>query len=131
MDVSAAKMKKMNAKAKCDIIRPSETREKTSRLGNFPFLRSNNTPTIKRGRAKVSFVTDAVKIASNEDAAKRIDATEASRRLPVNFLITTRRNNVVREPTRGIKNGIKFNGEILKTKDAIAPKMLTAGQQML
>ena len=86
---------------------------------------------MKRGKAKVSLVTDAVKIASNDAAAKRIDATEASTKFPVNFLTTTKRKNVVKEPTRGIKNGIKFKGETPKTKDAIAPKMLTAGQQML
>ena len=121
----------MNAKAKCDIIKLSETREKRNRLGNFPFLRSNTMPKTKSGRAKVSFVTEAVKIASNEDAAKRIAAIEAIRRLRVNFLTTMKRNKVVKDPAKGIKNGIRFKGAILKTKDATAPKMLTAGQQIL
>ena len=76
---------------------------------------------MKRGRAKVSLVTDAVNIASNEAAAKRVEATEATRKFPVNFLTTTKRNNVVNEPTRGIKNGIKFKGGIPRTKDATAP----------
>ena len=121
----------MNAKAKCDIIIPSETTKKIIKLGIFPFLRSSNTPIIKRGSAKVSFVTDAVNIESNDAAAKKVAATDASRKLPVNFLTTTKRKNVVNEPTRGIKNGIKFKGKTPKTRDATEPKMVTAGQQML
>jgi hypothetical protein len=35
------------------------------------------------------------------------------------------------ELMKGIKKGIKFNGVTPKIKDAIAPKILTAGQQML
>jgi hypothetical protein len=76
---------------------------------------------MKRGSAKVSLVIDAVNIASNEATAKRMDATEATRKFPVNFLTATKRNKVVNEPTRGIKNGIKFKGAIPKTKDATAP----------
>lgn len=88
-------------------------------------------PTIKRGRANVSLVTEAVNIVSNDAAAKRVAANDASSKLPVNFLTTTKRKSVVSEPTRGIKSGIKRKGETPKTRDATEPKMLTAGQQML
>src|SRR5487761_123209 len=105
-----------------------ETRVKIVTLLRSTFISRTSIPSIKRGYAKVSFVAEAVKIASNPAVAKNKEAIDATREFFVSFSAIRKKNNVEREATKGMMIGIVTIGGTPKISEAAAPNRLTAGQ---